>query len=67
MLKVGDAEPLRPLFHAWEAVVRRGGRYLDPFSLPGPGEDEDAESGEAMDGTTRDAVRALADRVRQCA
>ncbi|MFZ5813226.1 MAG: PD-(D/E)XK nuclease family protein [Thermodesulfobacteriota bacterium] len=64
MLKVDDAEPLRPLFHAWEAVVRRGGRYLDPFALPEPGGDEDAESGEAMDAAKRNAVRALADRVR---
>ncbi len=64
MLKVGDAEPLRPLFHAWEAVVRRGGRYLDPFALPGPGEDENAESGEAMDAVLREKTRALADRVR---
>ncbi len=67
MLKAGETEPLRPLFSAWERIVRQGGRHLDPFSLPPPGEDAserrtdpDAAADAAAD---QEAATALAARV----
>ncbi|MES9994820.1 PD-(D/E)XK nuclease family protein [Desulfovibrio aminophilus] len=34
MLPVGEGQPLRGLFHAWEQEIRSGRRFLDPFALP---------------------------------
>ncbi|MEL7640856.1 MAG: PD-(D/E)XK nuclease family protein [Solidesulfovibrio sp.] len=39
MLRVGDEEPLRGVFHAMEAALRRGGAFVDPFQLEAGEED----------------------------
>ena len=41
MLRVGASEPLRAVFHSLEAAIRQGGAYVEPFSLPLSGSDED--------------------------
>jgi RecB family exonuclease len=67
MLKIGDAEPLRPLFAAWERQVRQGGTHLDPFALTPPSDDPaspgDPGEGDAADPAAREAAAALAARV----
>ncbi|MEF3697230.1 PD-(D/E)XK nuclease family protein [Desulfolutivibrio sp.] len=62
MLKTGETQPLRPLFSAWERLVRQGGAHLDPFALPPPGADADTND---PDAATADltAAKALAERV----
>jgi hypothetical protein len=39
MLRLGGEEPLRSLFHSLEAAIRKGGAYVDPFTLDVDGED----------------------------
>jgi hypothetical protein len=65
MLKLGDAEPLRPVFAAWEKQVRQGGAHLDPFALEIPPEDEahDEHGGVPQPAPRRAAVADLAGRV----
>jgi len=67
MLKLGDAEPLRPVFAAWEKQVRQGGTHLDPFELEIPPDDaqdaHDEHGGVPQPAATRAAVAGLAGRV----
>uniref|UniRef100_I2Q409 RecB family exonuclease n=1 Tax=Desulfovibrio sp. U5L TaxID=596152 RepID=I2Q409_9BACT len=39
MLRVGEEEPLRALFHSLEAALRQGGAFADPLALEIAGED----------------------------
>lgn len=39
MLRLGDEEPLRAVFHTLEAALRQGGAFADPLALDPAGED----------------------------
>ncbi|GFK94318.1 ATP-dependent helicase/deoxyribonuclease subunit B [Fundidesulfovibrio magnetotacticus] len=42
LLRVGEATPLRVLFHDWEAAIRQGEKYLDPMAWSPQGADPGA-------------------------
>jgi len=48
MLRIGDEEPLRTLFHSLEAALRQGGAYADPLSLPVAGPDDEPPAPAAL-------------------
>lgn len=39
MLRLGEEEPLRAIFHTLEAAIRRGGAFADPFAMEFASED----------------------------